>query len=194
MRHNTMTIILKMILLLTLVAAWPSQAQPRTLVLQPDTALDPLLDPVNEAVSNNSIAALVVRLDISGNTVLANDIRVVRIPVSRAKFGENNALIVIHAFNDDDDLVGRTSASDRRMNARDGETVIVDDRSVSVIVPLVSRPNDITVTMPSTSALQRFSVSSAIQDYCSDYGTDPVCSNDPPRASRYFSLLHPPDP
>ena len=186
--------IFKMILLLAIVAAWPSQAQPRPVDLLPDTALDPLLDPVNESVRNNSIAALVARLDISGNTVSANDVRIVRIPVSRTKFGENSALIVIEALNDDDDLVGRTSASDRRMNARDGEAVVLNDRSVSIIVPLVSTPQVITVTMPSTSAPQTFPVSSAVQAYCSDFGTDPVCSNDPPRASRYFNLLHPPDP
>lgn len=156
--------------------------------------VDASLDPVNQQVVARTLAALSIRLELSGDTVTVHEVRLTRIPVSRAVFSVDASRIIIRAYDQSPELVGRTSVSDRRMNARDGVAVVLDDRSVSVIVPLVGRPDHIEITPPNTVMPQRFSVKEEVQEFCDDYGGDPICSGDPPRSNPEFDLLAVPDP
>jgi hypothetical protein len=185
---------LKVTILCALFAVSVSVAQPRRVLVDPGEIINPSQDPVNEDVNTNSIMAIFMRLEISGSNVTPHDMRLTRIPVSFAYFGEDPSRLVLRAFNASDELVGRTSVADRRMNARDGQTVIRDDRSVSVAVPLVSKPEEVALAVPETQLQYRFSVESAVRDYCDSFAADPFCSDDPPQSSPHFELLQIPEP
>jgi hypothetical protein len=186
--------VLKVTMVSVLSAASITAAQPVHLIVPPGQPVPPSLDPVNVDVRTNSLIALFIRLEISGNNVTPHDMRLTRIPLGRADFSDDSSRIVIQAYNQNAELVGRTSVADRRMNARDGETVILDDRTVSIIVPLIGKAVEIAITIPNTGVQQRFSVAAIVQGYCSDFGAEPVCSSDPPRSSPHYDLLHPPRP
>jgi hypothetical protein len=192
MNHYLQTL-LKVTMLSALLAASTSIAQPLHLILRPGQPVPPSLDPVNVDVKTNSLIALYIRLEISGDIAIPHDMKLTRIPLGRADFSDDASRIVFQAWNQNDELVGRTSVADRQMNARDGETVILDDRTVSIIVPLIAKPVSIAITIPNTG-VQRFSVSTVVQDFCADYGAEPVCSNDPLRSSPHYRLLYPPVP
>ncbi len=166
-------------------------AQPRTMRL-PGPIVDPENDPVNVDVVTNSVSALVMRLEIRGDDATPTNLLVARVPVSMVDFSEDPSLIVIEALDRNGVLVGRTSVSDRKMYARDGEPVIATNRVIPVVVPLLSRPDEVRIALPGLVAQPPTSVKQTFDAYCTDFPTDEICSGAPPDDSPFFNLLRPP--
>ena len=184
--------ILKVMMLSAIFAASISNAQPDHEKTRSETTIPPLDDPVNIDVKTNSLNALFIRLEVSENDATAHDMRLTRIPISRADFSDDSSRIVFKAYNQHDEVVGRTSVADRRMNARDGETVILDVRTVYIVVPLIGKPDEIVITIAKSDMQKRLSVSAIVQGYCEEHDAEPFCSDDSPKSSPHYQLLNPP--
>jgi hypothetical protein len=185
--------ILKVTMLCALFATSTSVAQQnRQIFVNTGDTLAQSRDPVNGDIRTNSLIALFIRLEISGDIATPHDMQLTRIPASRADFSEDPSRIVFHAYDQNNELVGRTSVADRRMNAQDGKTVILDNRTVSIIVPLLAKPDKIAITVPMTTTPQEFSVTSVVRDFCNSYAADPICSDDPPQSNPRYGLLRSP--
>ena len=169
-------------------------AQDREIYETPGELTDPLRDPVNMNVKVQSISALFMNLELVGDSVVVRDLRITRIPLIRADFSEDHSKIVIEVFNRNGNLVGRTSVSDRRMVARDGDTLILNERSVSVVAPLLARPSEVSVNVPGAERSQELSVESVTLDYCTDFAESTICTTESPDSHPQFDLLRRQEP
>lgn len=161
---------------------------------RPGELSDPLDDPVNNDVKTNSVFALFMRLEITGDVTTAHDLRMTRIPVAQADFSEDPAKIVLIANDSSGALAGRTSVSDRKMIARNGQTIVLNSRSVSVVVPLLARPQLIEISHPDSQDVVEVNVETVVGDFCDTFANDPFCAGEPADSSPHYDLLRPPDP
>lgn len=161
---------------------------------EPGEVSEALLDPVNNDASTNSVVALFMQIDLEGDALTARNQRMTRVPVSQADFGQDPSKIIFTAFDPNRVLVGRTAVADRRMVARDGRTIVLENRTVPVIIPLLSRPQMIEILVPGNPDEIEVNVESVVGDFCDTFANDPFCSAGSPDASPHFELLRPPDP
>ena len=149
----------------------------------------PEADPLNRFVASNAIFAMLVRLEISGDVVAGTEVKLTSVPFSKSSFSGDPSGIVVEACNPDREPVGRASVADRRMFARDGETVIVTDRTVSVLVPVLGTPDTIIVNIPGARRSHKVTITPQIKAQCEDSSLEHICSNPPPESSPYFEYL-----
>lgn len=164
-------------------------APPMIEILQPANVLNAEDDPVNRIVVGDSVNALVVQLEIQGDDAAIRHVSVTRVPASMVDFGRDESKIVVEVFNANRELVGRTSVADRRMSARDGETIIHERRRVSVVVPVLRKPERIAITMPGLARQPATPVRPTAELYCRRFPRADVCSDEPPESSPFFERL-----
>jgi hypothetical protein len=149
----------------------------------------PAEDPLNRFVASTTIFAMLVKLEIRGDVVVRTEMKLTSVPFSRSSFSSDTSGIVVEVCNPDRGPVGLTSIADRRMFARDGETIIVTDRTVSALVPILGTPEEIIVNVPEAQRSYRETVTPQIRAQCEDSSLEHICSNPSPESSPYFEYL-----
>lgn len=177
-----------------LLACSPAVAQENLLMRDPGVIANPALDPVNEAMALESVIAVTLSLSISGDDVAVKKIKLVRIPARLADFSDDPGRIVVLAFDASGDLVGRTSVSDRNVIAKDGQTIILTDRKVNAVVPVIGRPEVVVVTLPDRSSQPATSVEPIVTEFCGRFPEEGICAGARPEDSPYINRLRPPKP
>ena len=147
------------------------------------TQIAPEKDPLNSLVASTAIFAMLIKFEIRGDVVTRTEVKLTKLPVSVSSFSRDPSGIVIEVYNSDRESVGCTSVADRRMFARDGETVIVTDRTVSALVPVFGTPDRIKVAIPGAASSQTVTVTQQIEAQCRDSSLEYICSNQSPEPS-----------
>jgi hypothetical protein len=149
----------------------------------------PAEDPLNKFVASTAIFAMLVKLEIRGDIVVKTEVKLTSAPFSRSSFSGDESGIVVEVCNPDREPVGRASLADRKMFARDGETVIVTDRTVSAVIPVLGIPDTIIVNIPGVPSSHRVTITRQIRAQCRDSSLEHICSNPSPESSPYFEYL-----
>lgn len=180
------TVIIGIAILGTSVAV---AAPPMIEVLRPGDVLNAENDPVNRIVVNDSVNALVVQLEIQGDDTAVRHVSITKVPAGMVDFGRDASKIVVEVFNRNNELVGRTSVADRKISSRDGETIVHERRRVSVIVPILRRPETMAITVPGAAPQPGTLVTRAVAPYCRRFPQADICSDEPPESSPFFERL-----
>jgi hypothetical protein len=149
----------------------------------------PEKDPLNRFMASTAIFAMLVKLEISGDVVVGTEVRLTSVPFSESSFSGDASGIVVEACNPDREAVGRTSVADRKIFAKDGQTVVVTDRTVSVLVPVLGTPDRIIVNIPGAPRSHKVTITQQIEAQCEDSSLEQICSNPSPESSPYFKYL-----
>jgi hypothetical protein len=116
-------------------------------------------------------------VNISGDNVALGRVVISRVPRDQRSADGEAGNVIVEALDSNKAVIGRGSTPDRRINVQEGVgVVIVEDRSVSVVVPLTRRPLAVTVTLPdSPKQPHTFELESIGDLYCKKFSNDPIC-------------------